>query len=298
MRVGIVLAQAPEDGAGATWSDILGIARRAEEGGVDSLWLSDHFFSSDEGAPVGSEIGYHEAWTILSALAATTSRVQLGTLVLATSFRPPGLLAKMAVTADEVSGGRLILGLGCGWHEPEYTAFGYPFDHRVGRFEEALRIIAPLVRGDRVTVEGQWSQVREAAIRPAPIRPDLPILIAAKGERMLRLTARFADAWQTAWFARPDDRYRERHASMIEACAAEGRDPATLQVTVGVSVEESADGTSALPHDPGAITDALGEWREAGVDHVQLGILPLTSETLDVSLRAIHDARSADPTVR
>src|SRR6478672_6319714 len=249
MRIGLVLPQASEDGAGGTWTEILGLARQAEEGGADSLWLSDHFFYRAADAPIGSETGYHEAWTLLSALAATTRRVELGTLVLATSFRPPGLLAKMAATADEVSGGRLILGLGCGWHEPEYIAFGYPFDHRVGRFEEALRIIAPLVRGDRVTVEGQWSQVREAAIRPAPIRPDLPILIAAKGERMLRLTARFADAWQTAWFARPDDRYRERHASMIEACAAEGRDPATLQVTVGVSVEESADGASVLPHD-------------------------------------------------
>jgi probable F420-dependent oxidoreductase len=298
MRVGIVLAQAPEDGAGGTWSDILSIARRAEEGGVDSLWLSDHFFSRDDDAPVGSETGYHEAWTILSALAATTSRVQLGTLVLATSFRPPGLLAKMAVTADAISDGRLILGLGCGWHEPEYTAFGYPFDHRVGRFEEALRIIAPLVRGDRITVEGQWTQVRDAAIRPAPIRPDLPILIAAKGERMLRLTARFADAWQTAWFARPDDRYRERHAALVNACAAEGRDPATLQVTVGLSVEESADGTSALPHDAGAIEDALGAWREAGVHHVQLGIWPLTPGSLDVALQAIREARKADPTAR
>jgi FMNH2-dependent dimethyl sulfone monooxygenase len=298
MRVGIVLAQAPEDGAGSTWSNILAIANRAEEGGVDSLWLSDHFFSRDDDVPVGSEIGYHEAWTILSALAATTSRVQLGTLVLATSFRPPGLLAKMAVTADEVSGGRLILGLGCGWFEPEYAAFGYPFDHRVGRFEEALRIIAPLVRGDRISVEGQWSQVREAAIRPAPIRPDLPILIAAKGERMLRLTARFADAWQTAWFARPDDRYRERHAALVEACAAEGRDPATLQVTVGVSVEEAADGTAALPHDANAIADALGAWRDAGVDHVQLGVWPLTPESLDVALEAIRVARKADPQAR
>src|ERR1700752_3705911 len=142
----------------------------------------------------------------------------------------------MAATADDVSGGRLILGLGCGWHEPEYEAFGYPFDHRVGRFEEALRIIVPLVRGERVTVVGTWSEVRDAEIRPVPIRTDLPILVAAKGERMLRLTARFADAWQTAWFGRPDERYRERHTALVAACEAEGREPGTLQVTVGVSV--------------------------------------------------------------
>ena len=233
-----MLPQAAEDGAGGTWQDILALARGAEDGGADSLWLSDHFFYREAGQPIGAETGYHEPWTLLSALAATTTRVELGTLVLATSFRPPGLLAKMAATADDVSGGRLILGLGCGWHEPEYEAFGYPFDHRVGRFEEALRIIVPLIHGERVTVDGVWSQVRDAAIRPAPIRTDLPILVAAKGERMLRLTARFADSWQTAWFGRPDERYRERHAALVAACETEGRDPASLQVTVGVSVEE------------------------------------------------------------
>jgi len=246
--------------------------------------LSDHFFYRAADAPIGSETGYHEAWTLLSALAVATTRVELGTLVLATSFRPPGLLAKMAATADEVAGGRLILGLGCGWHEPEYEAFGYPFDHRVGRFEEALGIIVPLIHGDRVTFDGQWSAVHEAAILP-PARPTLPILVAATGERMLRLTARHADAWQTAWFGRPDERYRTRRAAFLAACEAEGRDPATLDITVGVAVDETPD-PNALPYDAAAIADALGAWAAEGIDHLQLGLTSTTPATVDRPRRA------------
>lgn len=292
MKIGLVLAQAAEDGAGGTWAEIAAVARQAEEGGLDSLWLSDHFFYREAGAAVGSETGYHEAWTLLSALAVATTRVELGTLVLATSFRPPGLLAKMAASADDVAGGRLILGLGCGWHEPEYEAFGYPFDHRVGRFEEAIEIIVPLIRGERVTFDGQWSRVREAAIRPAPTRPAMPILIAAKGERMLRLTARHADAWQTAWFGRPDDRYRGRHADLMAACAAEGRDPDDLDITVGVSIDESG-GDAALPLDAAAIADGLAAWAAEGVDHLQFGMASTTPETVAIILDAVARYRTS-----
>jgi alkanesulfonate monooxygenase SsuD/methylene tetrahydromethanopterin reductase-like flavin-dependent oxidoreductase (luciferase family) len=293
MKVGIVLAQSAADGAGGTWSEIAALARQAEDGSLDSLWLSDHFFYREDDAPVGSETGYHEAWTLLSALAVATTRVELGTLVLATSFRPPGLLAKMAATADEVAGGRLILGLGCGWYEPEYEAFGYPFDHRVGRFEEALGIIVPLLRGERVTVDGQWgSRVHEAAILPPPVRPTMPILVAAKGERMLRLTARHADAWQTAWFGRPDDRYRKRHAGLLAACTAEGRDPATVEITVGVTVDETPD-ADALPLDAAAIASALDAWAIEGVDHLQLGLTSTTPETVAIIVDAVARYRAA-----
>lgn len=291
MKVGIVLAQAAEDGAGGHWTEIADLARRAEDGGLDSIWLSDHFFYRAADAPVASETGYHEPWTLLSALAVATSRVELGTLVLATPFRPPGLLAKMAATADEVARGRLILGLGCGWHEPEFEAFGYPFDHRVGQFEEALRIIVPLIRGERVTFEGRWSRVKEAAILPPPRRPTLPILVAAKGERMLRLTARHADAWQTAWFGRPDERYRERHENLLAACAAEGRDPATLDVTVGVSAEASP-ASGVLPLDAAVIADALAEWAAEGVDHLQFGLGSTTPATVAIIVEAVARYRA------
>jgi alkanesulfonate monooxygenase SsuD/methylene tetrahydromethanopterin reductase-like flavin-dependent oxidoreductase (luciferase family) len=283
MKVGLVLPQTPEDGAGANWTEIGALARHAEAGGIDSLWICDHFFYVEDD---GREVGYHEAWTLIAALAATTTRVELGTLVLATSFRPAGLLAKMAVTADDVSGGRLTLGLGCGWNEPEYTAFGYPFDHRVGRFEDALRIIMPLIRGERVTYEGQWSSVEDAFILPPP-RRTIPILVAAKGERMLSLTARHADAWQTAWFGLPDERWVQRRDAFAGACSAEGRDPATIRRTVGVTIdgEDDPHGRSAtLPLDGQAIADGLAAWAAEGIDHVQLGLMTSTQVTFDVAL--------------
>ena len=227
MKIGVIVPAAEGDGEGRTppWPTIRSFVTAAEAHGIDSVWMFDHFFNKEPDVPVQ---GQHEAWTIVSAIAAVTERVEIGTLVMCTSFRSPALVAKMAVTADEVSGGRVILGLGAGWHDPEYEAFGFPNDHRVDRFEEALRIIVPLIRGERVTFIGEWSSVEDAVLLPPPRRPSMPILIAAKGERMLRLTARYADAWQTAWFGLPDGRFAQRHEDLLAACAAEGRDPGTL----------------------------------------------------------------------
>jgi alkanesulfonate monooxygenase SsuD/methylene tetrahydromethanopterin reductase-like flavin-dependent oxidoreductase (luciferase family) len=290
MKMGVLLPQSPTDGAGSTWPEIADLARRAEDAGADSLWVSDHFFYRAPGASVGGEDGGHEAWTLLSALAATTNRVELGPLVLATSFRPAAILAKMAGTLAEVAGGRFVLGLGCGWHEPEYEAFGYPFDHRVGRFEEVLRIVVPLLRGERVSAGGRWQEVRDAALVPRPAH-RIPILIAAKGERMLRLTAQYADAWQTAWYGLPDDRYRARHAGLLAACHAVGRDPATLELTAGMDVQAEVDGAPALPIERSALSDGIGAWRAEGIDHLQINVGPATQATFEVVLEAMAAAR-------
>src|SRR3954454_10642840 len=186
MKVGIVLPMNDADSPGAgAWTRVRELARFAEAGGIDSLWVYDHFIFRMAGEP---EDGIHEAWTLLSAVAAVTERVELGTIVLGTGFRPPALLAKMAATLDEGSGGRLVLGLATGWHEPEYRAFGFPFDHRVGRFDEAMAIISPLLRGERVSLDGRFYQVEDCALLPPPAR-RIPILIAGKGERMLDLVA-------------------------------------------------------------------------------------------------------------
>jgi probable F420-dependent oxidoreductase len=295
MKIGLVLPQASEDGAGGTWTELSALARHAEVGGLESLWLSDHFVYRPSEGP---EVGYHEPWSLLAALAAATERVELGTLVLATSFRPAGLLAKMAATTDDIAGGRLILGLGCGWHEPEYRAFGYPFDHRVGRFDESLQVIVPLLRGERVTLAGRWTAVEDAVLLPPPRRQP-SILIAAKGERMMRLAARFADAWQTAWFGLPDDRFRARHDDLLAACRAEGRDPATLAVTVGIEVAatDGSDG-SAMPHvlplEAGALAAGFATWAALGVDHLQLALATATESTVDVVLEALGRYRAAD----
>lgn len=290
MKVGLVLPQAPSYGAGGSWTEIATLARHAEAGGVDSLWVCDHFLHRPDD---GTEVGYHEALTLLSALAAVTTRVELGTLVLATSFRPAGLLAKMAVTADDIAGGRLILGLGCGWHEPEYRAFGYPFDHRVGRFEEALRIIVPLIRGERVTFEGTWTRAEDAVLLPRPRRVSMPVLIAAEGERMLRLTARYGDAWQAAWFGLPDASFARGFADLRAACDAEGRDPSSLDLFVGVEVSEDDEGVDG-PHlalDDGAIGDGLAAWANEGIGHLQI-VMPVTTQaTVDVVLEGIRRFR-------
>ena len=217
------------DGPGRlpTWREMHAFATHAEAIGLDSLWVCDHFLSGPAG---GAAEAIHEGWTIVAALAASTSTIELGQLVMCVSFRSPALLAKMAVTADGVSGGRLVLGLGAGWYDPEYLAFGFPADHRVARFEEALQIIGPLLRGERLTFTGRYHQIRDAVLLPPPDRP-IPILVAGNRPRMLRLTARYADAWNTAWFGLPDKQLGQRLAGMHAALQAESRDPATLRRT-------------------------------------------------------------------
>ena len=293
MKVGIILPMNDADSPGAgAWPRIRDLARFAEAGGVDSLWVYDHLIFR---MPGEAEDGIHEAWTLLTAVAAVTERVELGTIVLGTGFRPPALLAKMAATLDEVSNGRLVLGLGTGWHEPEYAAFGYPFDHRVGRFEEAIGIIAPLLRGERVTISGRWHQIDDAVLIPPPPRParlpgNLPILIAAKGDRMLRLVARHADAWNTAWYGVPDERFAARRADLQRALDAEGRDASTMAVTVGLTVDrEAAAGgrpgaVRALAADPDALARAFAAWRDLGVAHVQVDLRPADERTIEAIL--------------
>jgi alkanesulfonate monooxygenase SsuD/methylene tetrahydromethanopterin reductase-like flavin-dependent oxidoreductase (luciferase family) len=258
MRIGVVVPMSVPDGPGQvpTWPQVRTFGQHAEAVGLDSVWVCDHLLS---GPP---EEGIHEGWTILAALAASTRRVELGQLVMCTSFRHPALLAKMATTADTVSGGRLILGLGAGWYDPEYQAFGYPTDHRVGRFGEAIGIIGPLVRREHATLAGSYYQVHNALLRPPPDRP-IPILVAAQGRRMLRLTARYADAWNTAWFGPPDDLLRRRLAELNAALEAEGRDPATLRRTVGMEVRDPA------ATDPG---EDLGDGFDGSVDELARAI--------------------------
>jgi alkanesulfonate monooxygenase SsuD/methylene tetrahydromethanopterin reductase-like flavin-dependent oxidoreductase (luciferase family) len=176
----------------------------------------------------------------------------------------------MATTADEISGGRLVLGLGAGWFDPEYHAFGYPTDHRVGRLEEALAIVVPLLRGERVTHAGRYHRVRDAVLLPPPDR-TIPILVAGDGPRLLRLTARYADMWNTAWFGAPDEELKGRLAALDEALAAESRDPATLSRTVGVEVGEAA---------VDEIASTLAAHESAGIDEVIVGLRPPTRAAL------------------
>jgi alkanesulfonate monooxygenase SsuD/methylene tetrahydromethanopterin reductase-like flavin-dependent oxidoreductase (luciferase family) len=292
MRIGVVVPMSLSDGTGRvpSWPEVLASTERAEALGLQSVWVCDHLISGPPGRPAE---GIHEGWTILSALAASTSRLELGQLVMCASFRNPALLAKMAATADAVSGGRLILGLGAGWYDPEYEAFGYPTDHRVGRFEEALRIIGPLLRGESVTFTGRYHQVRDAMLLPPPDRP-IPILVAAEGPRMLRLTARYADAWNTAWFGHPDDRLRQRLADLETALDAEGRDPATLRRTVGMHVLDPDVTTSDNGDDVtlrGSVDElarAIEAYEVLAFDDVIVVLQPMAGRSLDRMAEALR----------
>jgi probable F420-dependent oxidoreductase len=299
MKVGVVIPMGPDDGSGGTfpWPHLRRVAETAESAGFDSIWVYDHLVFRE---PDGSAQGIHEAWTILTALAALTERVELGAVVLAMPFRNPALLAKMAVTLDEVSGGRLILGVGCGWNEPEFDAFDFPFDHRVGRFAEAMEVLVPLVREGRVTFSGRWHRA-DAELVPRYRRPDgspIPILVAGKRPRMRELVARWADAWNTAWLG-PVDELAARVEPLSETLAAVGRDPASLEITVGVNVafpgmaDASPDVATgaALRGTATELATELRRYEAAGVGHLICALDPGTPQAVEALGEALALAR-------
>jgi probable F420-dependent oxidoreductase len=237
-RVGLLVPVIEGTMAGetASWRDLAAFARRAEDLGFDSLWLSDHLLFRLRGRE-SAAVGIWEGWSVLSALAVATSRITLGTYVACTAFRNPALLAKAAVTVDEISGGRLVLGLGVGWHEPEFDAFGYPFDHRFDRFEEAFTIIRSLIADGHVDFEGRHHRARDCELRPwGPRQGRLPLMIGSNGPRVLRMTAPYVQAWNSDWTHGPGEipALRER---VDAACRDVGRDPATLERTAGVVID-------------------------------------------------------------
>jgi probable F420-dependent oxidoreductase len=292
VKVGIMLPVGETSGV-TGWAEIRDLAERAESEGLDSAWVADHFHYQP---PEGEINGMHESWTLLSAVAAVTQRIELAPLVLCSSFRSPGLVAKMAATLDLVSGGRLILGVGAGWHDPEYEAFGFPTDHRVGRFEEWLEIVVRLLRGERVTFDGRWYQVRDAVLVPAPER-RIPILVAGNKPRMLSLVARHADAWNTSWFGLPDDRLAERLQGLDAALADEGRDPAELERTVGLIVRDP-DWATEAGGDDDTFSGSVDELSELLTTHAELGfghaiviLDPMTPRSVERLAEAVRLSR-------
>jgi probable F420-dependent oxidoreductase len=250
MRIGLALPHydfSQPDGSPVTWDRLAGVARRAEALGFDSVWISDHFFLSltrygGSDQPYGSV----EPMAVLAGLAAITDRVRLGTLVLGAGFRHPAILAKAVVTVDLLSSGRLDLGLGAGWYEDEYRAFGYDFGTPARRFEileETVEVLW-LLFGEKepVTWEGAHFRLDEAYCRPRPVQePRPPLWIGGKGgPRLARLIARRGDGWNTVWAWTPEA-YAERARVLDGACAAEGRDPASVRRSVGLYTVVGAD---------------------------------------------------------
>jgi alkanesulfonate monooxygenase SsuD/methylene tetrahydromethanopterin reductase-like flavin-dependent oxidoreductase (luciferase family) len=266
------------DGRTLRWTELREMGKLAEAVGFDTLFVADHLLLKrppSEAVPGGDARGVWEAWTILAALAEATSRVTLGPFVACTSFRNPALLAKMADTLDDVSGGRLILGLGAGWHEPEYQAFGYPFDHLASRFAEALKIIVPLLREGRVNFEGQYYWARECELRPRGPRPNgPPIWIGASQPRMMRLVARYADAYNTVWHGDPSS-LAEPFQGLEAACREVGRDPSTVLKSAGTfvalpgpEVRPTSAPDMTLTGSSEQIGAALHAFHTAGAEHV------------------------------
>ena len=282
LRVGI---QLPEVEREVRWPEVAAIARAAEEAGFDSIWLGDHLLYRGDGR---RERGPWDVWTQLAAFAAVTERVALGPLVACTAFHPPGLLARMAASVDEVSGGRLVLGVGAGWNEVEFRAFGIPYDRRVSRFEEAFEIVRRLLGGERVTLAGSFYSVDDAVLLPLPAR-RVPLMLGAHGDRMLAAGLPHVDAWNT-WFEQYGNepgRFAELNARVDAAALRVGREPreiersACLLVSVGdpgIDERLSVERLPAVPVE--RLDDALDELAESGADEAILVAVPITETTV------------------
>ncbi len=286
-------------GQTASWSDLLAFTKLAEDVGFDSIWMCDHLMFRLPGRE-DKPVDMWEGWTILAALAAETSRIELGPLVSCVSYRNPALTAKMAATIDEISNGRFILGLGAGWHEPEYDAYGFPFDKRGSRFEEAFAIIRGLLRDGHVDFQGQHHQAREIEMKlGGPRAGRIPMMIGSRGPRVLAATLPSVDMWNGDWTSRPQviPPMREQ---VDAACLAVGRDPATLERSVGVMIDlpckdpaingrasvQGATEPSTKPDPPATgsieeIAELLRAYHREGIDHVMVWIDPSTLEGVE-----------------
>lgn len=262
------------------------MARAAEATGFDSIWVGDHLLYRGAGRV---ERGPWESWTLLSALAAVTERVRIGPLVACLAFRPPGLLAKTAATVNEVSGGRLVLGVGAGWNETEFRAFGLPFDKRVARFEEAFEIVRRLLSGERVTVAGRYWSVDGAVLLPPPVgRPAL--MVGSNGSRMLEITLPHVEAWNT-WYERygnTPEGFAVLNESVTAAAERVGREPSEIErsACVLVVLDPAAgerpiqEGVVPLEGSMERVASGLRDLAEAGADEAILILSPITERSI------------------
>ena len=285
MKIGLMVftANERENNSPRSYDSIRAIVQQAEADGFDSIWLADHLLYRNAGE---STRGMWECWTMVSALAEATQRVEIGTLVLCNSFRNPAILAKMATSLDEVSHGRLILGVGAGWNEPEYEAFGLPFDHRVDHFEEALQILKPMLLEGHVDFAGRYYQARNCENLPRGPRLEGPPLMVGSGEgpRMLKLTAKYADLWNTGYMGKPET-MADRFTKIVAACREVGRDPATLGITAFIGLWFPDLQTTKPVFFEYPLTGTVQEiatvirgYEELGVQHIMFQCEPYTVE--------------------
>ncbi len=295
MKIGV---QLPEVERVTRWPELRAMAQAAEGIGLDSLWVGEHLLYRYED---GEERGPWEAWSLMSALAGVTERVEIGPLVACTSFHNPAVLAKQAATLDEISGGRLILGLGAGWNQTEYRAFGVPYDHRVSRFEEAFTIIRGLLREGHVDFTGDYYSALDCTLIPRGRRSaGPPLMVGSMGQRMLEITLPHVDAWNCwyAWFGNSVAGYLKLRDLVDAACELVDRDPAEVERTAALLVafpdavgRRTAFGEppiAAISSEPAALAQALSSFADEGVGHVQLVLDPITVESIEALAPALE----------
>ena len=289
LHVGV---QLPEVERRVPWPELIAMAQAAEAVGFDSIWLGDHLLYD---LPDGTSRGPWEVYTSLAALAAVTERVQLGSLVSSLGFHDPAMIAKMAATIDAISGGRLVLGVGAGWNEREYQAFGLPFDRRVDRFEEAFGIVHRLLAGENVTHTGTYHSIDRCVIDPPPTRPGGPLLMVGTNRpRMLSITLPHVHAWNVWWTVHGNTPagFAEVVTGVRAAAEAAGRDPDTLLATACVYVQapngvgrtmggSSSDPVLPLAGAPEQLAEQLAQFAAAGAQHVQLVVDPITQASIE-----------------
>jgi probable F420-dependent oxidoreductase len=285
LRVGIQLPEVERD---VRWPEVRSIALAAEECGFDSVWLGDHLLYRGDDRP---ERAPWDVWTQLAALAAVTSRVRLGPLVAATAFHAPGLLARAAASVDEVSGGRLILGIGAGWNEAEFRAFGFPFDRRISRFAESFEVVRRLLAGERVSYSGAFVSVDDAVLLPPPAR-RVPVVIGGNGDRILSIALPHVDSWNT-WYSRYGntvDGFAEENGRVTALCEGVGRNPDEIERSACVLV--AVDGGAGervhdvTPIDAAGLAPHLRELAAAGADEAILVVDPITEGSVRTLARA------------
>jgi probable F420-dependent oxidoreductase len=286
LQIGIQLPEVERD---VRWHEEARMARAAELAGFDSIWVGDHHLYRDDGRP---ERGPWEAWTLLGALAAVTERVGLGPLVACLGFHPPVVLAKMAATVDQVSGGRFVLGVGAGWNEPEFRATGLPFDRRASRFEESFEIVHRLLAGERVTTKGRFWRVEDAVLLPTPARRP-PLMVGSVGDRILAAALPHVDVWNT-WFEDFGNTpqgfavLNDRITGLVERCGRESdavRRSACALVVLDREAHERPlrDDVPPLEGPPERVASALRDFADGGADEVILVADPIT----EVSIAAL-----------
>lgn len=298
MKIGVViqLVEISDLKRTLSWAEIKDTVLYVEDLEFDSIWVYDHLLYRTK---KGETTGIWAGWSMLSAMAAVTQKVELGTLVACNSFRNPALLAKMAHTVDEISGGRLTLGIGAGWNQPEYEAFGIPFDHRVSRFEEAVQIIQPLVKTGKVDFAGKFYQAKDCEIKPTSPRTDgIPLMISAFGPRMMKIAAQYADLWNVCYMSFP--RSTEKlNRSFQKSRKSMGRELESIKQTYTVHLAypdllgwKQNKKRGVLSGSTEEIAQTLIEYEQLGSTHLMFHLSPSTPEAYQRLARSVDIYRN------